>query len=70
MSSIKKTYKIQGMDCASCAMVIESDLEDAGFKAKCDFVNEKLEVELENNSQDDKVKKVVEESGYKIINHH
>ena len=65
----KKIYKIQGMDCDSCAKMIELDLEDAGITAKCDYAREILEVNLENDSIDiEKIKKVVENSGYKLTN--
>ena len=63
---IKKTYKIDGMDCSSCAMVIESDLEDAGIKAKCDFATSELKVELKDKTNHEKVKEIVKNSGYKI----
>ena len=63
---LKKTYKVTGMDCPSCAMVIESDLEDAGIKCKCDFAKETLEVEIENEDHEMKVKETVKSSGYTI----
>lgn len=64
----KKTYKINGMECASCAAMIEMDLEDAGIKAKCSYAKQTLEVDiLNNNETDSKVKMVIESSGYKII---
>ncbi len=62
----KKTYKVQGMDCPSCAMVIESDLEDAGIKCKCDFAKETLEVEIEHQEHELKVHEIVKKSGYQI----
>ena len=66
-SKIKKTYKVKGMDCASCAMVIESDLEDAGIKCKCDFAKETLEVELDHEDHEKKVHEVVKNAGYNLI---
>lgn len=63
----KKVYKVEGMDCASCAMVIESDLEDAGIKARCNFANETLEVELDSKkNNEEKIKNTVKQSGYKV----
>ncbi|HEX6977206.1 MAG TPA: cation transporter [Patescibacteria group bacterium] len=61
-----KTYKVNGMDCTSCAMMIESDLEDEGIKAKCSFAKETLEVEDNGKLDEDKIKKVVEDSGYSL----
>jgi len=66
---IKKTYKIDGMDCDSCAKMIELDLEDEGITAKCSYSKASLEVEIDNDKKsDDKVKEVVTKAGYKIIN--
>lgn len=61
-------YKIKGMHCTSCAMVIESDLEDAGVNASCSYAKEVLEVEFdERNLSEKKIKEVVKESGYTIV---
>lgn len=52
------------MDCASCAALIEMDLEDAGIKAKCSYPKQSLEVE---DGQDlKKVVEVVKKAGYSI----
>lgn len=61
----KKIFKIEGMDCASCAKLIELDLEDAGITAKCSFVKQTLEVA--DLKDPDKIKSVVENSGYKLV---
>lgn len=63
----KKIYKITGMDCASCAMVIESDLEDAGVKCKCSFAKQTLEVEHNGNLDEEKIKEIVKKSGYNLV---
>jgi len=64
---IKKKYKVKGMDCTSCAMMIESDLEDAGVKAKCSFAKEVLEVEFDPKKvSEEKIKETVKSSGYLI----
>ncbi len=66
MSKVKtQIYKIRGMDCASCASLIEMDLEDAGIKGKCSYPKETLEVEGEHDSK--KVEDIVKKSGYNII---
>jgi hypothetical protein len=57
-------YKIKGMDCASCASVLELDLEDAGIKCKCSYQSEILEVE--GNHDEKKVIEIVKKSGYSI----
>lgn len=63
---MKKTYKIKGLDCASCATLVEMDLEDAGFKSSCSFAKETLEVEFNNNNDEKKILEVVKNAGYKI----
>ena len=62
---MKKAYKIKGMDCASCATLIEMDLEDAGIKASCSYPKEILEIE--GNHDLKKVEEVVSKSGYNIV---
>jgi copper chaperone CopZ len=64
MKSIKK-YKIIGMDCPSCASLLELDLEDAGVKAKCSYPKSTVEVEGDGNFVN--IKKVVEKSGFKLV---
>ena len=61
----RRVYKIKGMDCASCASLIEMDLEDAGIKASCSYPKETLEVEGDHNSK--KVEEIVKKSGYNIV---
>ena len=61
---MKKTYKISGLDCPSCAALLECDLEDAGVKAKCSYPKSTVEVEGDGNFVN--IKKVVEKSGFKI----
>ncbi len=60
----KKIYKIEGMDCASCASLLEMDFEDAGFKAKCSYPKELLEVEAPHDTN--KVIEIVKKAGYSI----
>ena len=65
--SVKKTYKIEGMDCVACASMIELDLEDEGITAKCDFAKETLEVEFNPEKvKEEKIKEIVSEAGYQI----
>lgn len=66
---IKKEYKVVGMDCTSCAMMIEAELEDAGVKnAKCSFADEKLEVEFEESEiEESEIIEVVKKTGYSLL---
>lgn len=64
----KKIYKVEGMHCVSCALVIEEDLADAGVKAHCSYAKQTLEVEYDKaNIQEQVIKKTVVSSGYRII---
>ncbi len=60
----KKVYKLKGMDCASCASLLEMDLEDAGIKAKCSYPKETLEVD--SNADLKKVESIVKSSGFTL----
>lgn len=63
----KKTYKVTGMHCTSCALSIEMDLEDIGVKARCNFIKEILEVEFdEKKLSEGDVKKTLVQAGYSI----
>lgn len=59
-----KKYKIIGMDCASCATLIQMDLEDAGYKCNCSYASSELEVEGEHDIK--KVIDIVKKSGYTL----
>jgi copper chaperone CopZ len=63
----KKTFKVEGMHCTSCAMVIESDLEDVGVKAACSYAKATLETEFdEKKTGEGAIKKIIQQLGYKI----
>jgi len=64
----KKTYTVEGMHCTSCAMVIESDLEDAGVKAICSYAKQTLVAEFDEKKVSEKnIADVVKNAGYKIL---
>lgn len=63
----KKVYKVKGMDCASCATILELDFEDAGIKAKCDYATEKLEVEFDDCLGGENIEKIVKHAGYGLV---
>ncbi len=65
---IKKTFKIDGMHCTSCALLIESDLEDAGVKATCNYAKQTLTVEFdEKKIGEKKITDVVAKAGYRVV---
>lgn len=59
-----KTYKIEGMDCASCASLLEMDLEDIGIKASCSYPKSTLEVNGDHDTK--KIIEIVKKSGFNI----
>lgn len=59
-----KIYKIKGLDCASCASLIEMDLEEKGIKCKCSYAKESLEIEGVHDLKT--LKDTIEKSGYEI----
>lgn len=63
----KRAYKIKGMHCPSCAMLIEGELEDAGINGTCSYTEQTVEVTgvLEADI-DEKVRKAVESAGYSL----
>lgn len=64
---VKKTYKVSGMHCPSCAMVIEADLEDAGIKASCSYAQQTLDVESDESLiNEEKIKQAVFRAGYSL----
>lgn len=52
------------MDCASCASMIELDLEDAGIKCSCSYANSTLKIDKDHDPK--KVTEIVKKSGYSI----
>ena len=65
----KKEYKVVGMDCPSCAMLIEGELEDAGVEnASCSYAEEKLLVEFDEEQIDEtKIEEVIKQTGYSLL---
>ena len=64
----KKTFNVQGMHCTSCALMIESDLEDAGINAKCSYVKQILDVEFDEKKIVEKtIIDVVAKAGYRVV---
>ncbi len=60
-----KFYAIKGIDCESCAKMIELDLEDNGISAKCSYSKSELEVSTEHDSK--KVIEIVSKAGYTVL---
>jgi copper chaperone CopZ len=68
MAKTKKVFKLKGLHCTSCALMIEGNLEDAGAVAKCDFASEKVEVEWDSGIvEEEKLVNAIEKDGYKVV---
>ncbi|MDP3994509.1 MAG: hypothetical protein Q8P91_01605 [bacterium] len=61
----KKTYKIKGLNCTSCASLIEIDLEEKGLKCRCSYSKETLEIEGDHDFK--MLKEIIEKSGYNLL---
>lgn len=62
----KKIYKLSGLHCSSCSMVIEGELEDQlGVRAACNWANQV--VEIEGEADHEMIVKIIEGQGYKVV---
>ncbi len=59
-----KQYKINGMHCSSCAMLIEGELEDRGIQAACSFAKGTVDVDAQAETKT--VREAVEAAGYTL----
>ncbi len=68
---MKKIFKISGMHCASCATIIDLDLEDLkGIKrALTSYAKSELSVEYDENLVSEKeIMGSIKKSGYSVVN--
>lgn len=66
---IKKTLKIQGMHCVSCAMNIDFDLEELkGVKSvKTSYAKAECEIEFDEEVlKTDKIIQTIQKTGYQV----
>ena len=66
----KKSMSVSGMHCASCALNIESAIKkmEGVSSVNVNFATEKLNVEFDENiTNEEKIKKSVEQLGYRVI---
>lgn len=67
---VKKKFKIEGLDCASCCMLIDGALEDLeGVKyASTEYMQCECEVEFDPDKvKEKKIVQTIEELGYKAV---
>jgi copper chaperone CopZ len=67
---MEKTFKVTGMHCPSCEMLIKDDLDDIGVKVKKISHKEGIvEVEFDSKKVTEiKIKTIIEHEGYKVVN--
>jgi len=65
----KQTFKVTGMHCQSCEMLIKEELEDNGVKnAVASHKNNTVEVIFDETKIDEKkIRNIIEKEGYKVI---
>lgn len=64
----KKTYKIIGMHCTSCPLLIEGELEDIGVKCSCNYAKARLDVEYDGSGlTEEKIRQTVKSAGYDLV---
>ncbi len=62
-----KTLTVDGMHCASCAMLIEGELEDIGAQARCSWTAQKVEVSYDPAKLTDKdIRAAIKRAGYRV----
>jgi copper chaperone CopZ len=67
--SMKKTVKINGMHCPSCAFLIEGELEDIGVKSTVSYQKGEAVVEFdEKKVKEEQINTAIRTAGYKVVN--
>ncbi|MBU0650042.1 heavy-metal-associated domain-containing protein [Patescibacteria group bacterium] len=69
MNNLKtKKYKINGMHCVSCAMLIEGELEDSKVvdEACCNYATAELVVKSQKEVNEEKITDILSKLGYRI----
>ena len=69
MKTLKKTYSLKGMHCASCVRVIERALKkvDGVLDANVNYASEKAIVTIEERVKDDDILNSVSSVGYQAL---
>ena len=65
---MKKTFKIKGMHCNSCAMLIEKELKDKVNSVSASYSKEEAEIDFdENKISENEIKEKIKTLGYEVI---
>jgi len=66
---MKKTFKVEGMHCNSCCMLIENELKDKVSSVKASYKDGKAEIEFDPKKISEKeIKEKIEKLGYSCVN--
>jgi Cu+-exporting ATPase len=66
-----KNWKVEGMDCANCALTISKYLEKQGAKnVKVSPIDGDVAFEIVDGSDDSRLQNGIEDLGYKVVHHH
>ena len=66
---MKKTIKLKGMSCNSCAMLIEKSLKEKVNTVSASFSKEEVEVDFDENKISEKeITEEIEKLGYECEN--
>ena len=66
---MQKTFRVKGMHCKSCEMLIADSLEELGVDyVKASFKDGKVEVGFdESRIPDKKIREIIKKEGYEVI---
>ncbi len=64
---MKKTFQIKGMHCNSCAILIQTELEEKVNSIRVSYADEKAEIDFDENKISEKeIKEIIKKLGYNI----
>lgn len=62
-----KTWKLKGMHCVSCSMLIEGELEDMGIQAKANYAKQLVEVTFDpKKTKEEAIIGAIQKLGYQV----
>jgi copper chaperone CopZ len=65
---IKKLYKLSGLHCTACSLLIEGEIEDLGVSAECSYARQEVKVEFDPKKVSEKqIIEAIEKQGYEVV---
>lgn len=62
-----KQFKLSGMHCVSCSMLIEGELEDMGVQAKANYAKQTVDVTYDSKkTKEEAIIGVIQRLGYQV----